>query len=104
MQVEELRRSPRRKIEPLPVSIVQHCGNQWTDKLHFGEILEVSTTGARIQVISSLLLDVGSLIELLCFPKNVTDGLDMQATPSHLTGGVVWKNEAACQIGVVFTS
>lgn len=72
--------------------------------MHFGEILEVSTTGARIQVISPLLFEVGAQVEVLCFSRNGANGIDMQATPSHLTGGVVWKDNTRRQMGIAFTA
>jgi len=104
MQKTEMRRSPRREIDPLPVSIVQHRGNPWTERLNFGEIRDVSTTGARIWVTGTLVFDVGAVVELICFPKNDMNTIGLQATPPRLTGGVVWKNDAAAQMGVAFTS
>ena len=103
MHKAESRRSPRRKIDPLPVSIVRLRGRQWIEQLHFGEILEVSTTGARIRVNGSRLFDVGAPIELLCFPGKAADGIDLHTMPSHLTGGIVWKDDAAGHMGVEFT-
>ena len=104
MPEKELRRSARREIDPLPVSIVQHHGNQRTERLNFGEILDVSTTGARIRVTGTLVFDVGARVELICFPKNITNTIGMQTTPPRLTSDVVWKDENTSQMGVAFTS
>ncbi len=102
MQQAELRRSARRKIDPLPVAIVLLRGGQRIEKLHFGEILEVSTTGAMIRVMGALLFDAGERIELLCFPENGAGDIPDPSTPSHMAGGIVWKNDAAGHIGVEF--
>lgn len=87
------------------MSVVQHHGNQLAERLKFGHILDVSTTGARIQVTGTLALDVGTRVELVCFPKSVTDNtIGLKTTPPRLTGSIVWTNDAAAQMGVAFIS
>ena len=103
MTAEEWRLVPRRRIDPLPVSIAPRRPNRLVVKWHLGEIFEVSTAGARIQMIGSTCPEVGVSIELLCFPAGGLDEIEAQPTPSRLTGVVVWRDAAAAQIGVAFT-
>jgi hypothetical protein len=103
MTETEWRRTPRRKIDPLPVSIAHRRASRLVEKWHLGEITEVSTTGARVQMVSAFSFDIGTPIELLCFPDNAKDD-DLHSTPTRLTAVVIWKNETSLQIGIEFTS
>lgn len=100
----EWRSAPRRKIDPLPVSIAYRRASRLVEKWYLGEIAEVSTAGARVQMISPLTFEIGTSIELLCFPDNAGDEDELHSTPTRLTAKVVWRNERSFEIGIVFTS
>lgn len=72
---------------------------------HVGETKNISVEGVTVEAPSLPVLDIGSSVELLCFPEEVRlPSYLLEPEPVRMTGRIRWQDKDKHLIGVDMSS